>query len=179
MSARVALVPESALLLAGDEVAVGLSVGPGASLEVVETSGTVAYDMRGGNASWNVDISLGAGASLVWQSQPFVVSSGADVQRVTRARLAPGARLLMRETVVLGRHGERPGRLVSHLDAGVLVEELDSEVLPCRVLDTILAVGYPPSPGAMELHSGDHLYRALVDETHRSALGNTWAALAG
>lgn len=47
-SARVALVPERALLLSGDAVALHVVVDPGLRLELVETGGTVAYDMRGG-----------------------------------------------------------------------------------------------------------------------------------
>ena len=46
--ARVALVPEQAVLLAGDHVTVSVRVGAGAALEIVEPGGTVAYAMRGG-----------------------------------------------------------------------------------------------------------------------------------
>ena len=53
--------------------------------------------------------------------------------------------------IVLGRAGQDPGHVHSRLEAGVLVEELDSGVLPCRVLDSLLAVGYPAKDGAMTL----------------------------
>lgn len=177
-SARVALVPEGALLLAGDHVAIEVRVGPGAHLEVVETSGTVAYDMRGGTASWSLDVRVAEGGSLVWQGLPFVAAAGADVRRRTVVDLAHDARLLLRETLVLGRVGESPGRVHTSTTVGhVLVEELEPDVLPCRVLDSILAVGHPPTAGAMTLHTGDHLYRSLSDATHDTGLDATWHSL--
>jgi urease accessory protein len=179
-SARVALVPEGALLLAGDQVSVSVHVGPGAQLEVVETSGTVAYDMRGGAATWSLDVQVAAGGSLVWQGLPFVAAAGSDVRRTMHVTLEEGASMLMRDTVVLGRTGEGPGRLVARTDVvadgPVLVEELDSAVLSKRVLDSILAIGYP-AEGGMALEAGGTLYRALSDDTHSTGLDSTWALL--
>ncbi|WP_278255751.1 hypothetical protein [Nocardioides convexus] len=54
--ARVSLVPEGALLLAGDAVEVDVSVDAGMSLDLVEPGGTVAFDMRGATARWDVRI---------------------------------------------------------------------------------------------------------------------------
>lgn len=154
--ARVAIVATGALLLAGDRVRIDVEVGPGAHLELVEPSGTVAYDMRGGAARWDVRIHLGAGAGLVWHGQPFVVSEGATVRRTTEIDLAKGATALLRETFVLGRTGEGPGRLttstrVSYDDRPVLVEQLDAGagsarvgVLgPHRVIDTVCRFAEP------------------------------------
>ena len=45
--------PTRALLLAGDAVEVQCHVADGLTLHLQETSGTVAYDMRGGSASWS------------------------------------------------------------------------------------------------------------------------------
>ena len=88
--------------------------------------------------------------------------------------------MLMRETVVLGRTGEEPGRLVARTDVvgngPVLVEEIDSAVLSKRVLDSILAIGYP-AEGGMALEAGGTLYRALSDDTHSTGLDSTWSLL--
>ena len=46
-TARISLVPEGALLLAGDAVELDVTVDAGARLDVVEPGGTVAFDMRG------------------------------------------------------------------------------------------------------------------------------------
>ncbi|MEI7056589.1 urease accessory protein UreD [Nocardioides sp. CCNWLW239] len=184
-SARISLVPDGAMLLAGDQVTVEVEVGEGASLTLVEPAGTVAYDMDGGRASWAVRISLAAGATLVWAGEPFVVSAGADVTRDTRVTLAPGARLALRESLVLGRHGERPGRVSTtwsaheHDGRPLLVESLDlgaSSLAPGllgrhRVLASVTVLGrdipsdaYPD--GRLDLERGGTLWRHLASESH-------------
>ncbi|MFJ9391246.1 urease accessory protein UreD [Nocardioides sp. NPDC101246] len=184
-SARISLVPDGAMLLAGDDVTVEVEVGEGASLTLVEPAGTVAYDMDGGHASWTVTITLAANATLVWAGEPFVVSAGADVTRDTRVTLGPGARLALRETLVLGRHGERPGRVSTtwtaheHDGRPLLVESLDldaSSLVPGlvgshRVLASVTAFGRDVPPdvcpgGRLDLERGGVLWRHLADETH-------------
>ena len=175
--ARVALVPEQAVLLAGDHVTVSVRVGAGRKLEIVEPGGTVAYAMRGRAARWDVDVEVECGGSLVWHGEPFVVAQGADVRRTTRVGLAVGGSAVLRETLVLGRHGEAPGRLVARTDvhrdgAPVLVEELDSTVGlgPHRVLDQRLCLGAGCSGDGLVLESGDRLHRWLGAQTHASVL---------
>lgn len=175
---RVALVPDQAVLLAGDHVTVEVRVGAGDSLEIVEPGGTVAYAMRGGTARWDVSIELEADASLVWRGEPFVVAEGADVRRGLDVRLAPGARLALRETLVLGRSGEAVGRLrsrtVVRCEVPVLVEELDSAtgLGPHRVVDQLLhvALACADHPTTLVLETGDRLHRWIGDATHRSPL---------
>lgn len=184
-SARISLVPDGAMLLAGDDVRVEVEVGEGASLTLVEPAGTVAYDMDGGRASWSVQVTLAAGAGLVWAGEPFVVSAGADVTRHTQVTLGRDARLALRETLVLGRHGERPGRVSTtwsaHQDDGrpLLVESLDLDASslapgilgPHRVLASVTVLGreVPPDAcpeGRLDLEHGGSLWRHLVGETH-------------
>src|SRR5690606_12404885 len=110
-AARVALVPDRALLLAGDHVALEVDVDPGLWLTLVETAGTVASDGRGGRASWSTVFRSGAGAPGVHERWPWVPAAGSDGTRALGVELGLGARALLRETRVLGRHGEEPGRL--------------------------------------------------------------------
>lgn len=146
-TARVALVPERALLLRGDAVALQVSVDPGLRLELVETGGTVAYDMQGGHASWATSFVLGEGATVVHETLPWVSAAGSDVERCLEVELGAGARALLRETLVLGRHDEAPGRLRSRTHVrrdgvDVLVEELDAaDLAPHRVLDQVASFG--------------------------------------
>jgi urease accessory protein len=177
---RVALVPEQAVLLAGDQVAVSVRVPAGRSLEIVEPGGTVAYAMRGRRARWDVSVVVEEGASLVWLGEPFVVAEGADVARSLTVALGPGSRLVLRETLVLGRSGEGPGRLrtqssVLRDGSPLLVEELDcvTGLGPHRVLDQVLRVGTPSRPGdhSLVLESGDVLDRWLGARAHESPLG--------
>jgi len=181
-SARVQLVPERALLLTGDDVALEIEVESGLRLELGEVGGTVAYDMRGGSARWRTSYRIEAGASLVHQTLPWVSAEGSDVERLTEAHLYGDASLVLRETLVLGRYGEAPGALVAHTrvyrdGAEVLVEELHaSDLVPSvgtghRVLDQVLAVGttnVAEAPGVtrLDLASGDHVWRRLEAGSH-------------
>lgn len=184
-SARVALVPDRALLLAGDVVAISIVVADGLTLHVQETSGTVAYDMRGDAASWTCAASVGRDAGLVLDSLPWVSAQGSRVDRCLSVDLAASARLLSRETLVLGRSGEGPGGLVARTSITrearpVLVEELRSAHLaPYRILDSVLAIGHdaPVESRPLVLASGDRLWRRLGHEAHETAseLDRVWA----
>lgn len=185
---RVALVAVVALLLAGDDVAVEIDVGPGLHLEIVETSGIVAYDMRGGAASWRVDVHLAEGATLVWAGLPFVVSSGAAVTRRTVVTMAQDARALFRETFVLGRSGEVGGDLLVGTDVRrpdgrpVLREDLDltrehrqgaALLGDSRCLDQVTLLGVRSDltgPDVLQLAEPGTLVRALTGELHQSPL---------
>lgn len=193
--AEVALVAGGAMLLGGDRVVVGIRVDAGCALTLTDVGGTVAYDGDGAACHWDTDIRLGAGAALTWAGLPFVVAAGADTHRATTARLGPGARLALRETVVLGRSGERGGHIVLRTDiaddAGpVLVEELTAAgehpvpgVLGDHaVIDTVTTVHGGPATGSdhpsasggavtLRLERGGTLTRWLGPATHLSPLG--------
>jgi urease accessory protein len=193
-TARVCLVPEGALLLAGDVIELRIEVGAGAALELVEAGGTVAYNMRGQDARWDVDVVVEAGAALLWAGEPFVVAAGAVVSRRTRVRLGATARVALREVLVLGRHGEPGGRLRQRLEvtdctgAPVLVEDLSLGECPAfgilghrRVVASVLALGLDV-PGSVtpehryDLERGGTLFRSLGDEVHRTIPKEAWAA---
>lgn len=193
--ARVYLVPDGALLLAGDEILLDVTVGSGVRLELVEPTGTVAYDMRGDRASWDVSLRLAEQSSLVWAGEPFVVADGARVTRTTDVQLGPGARLAVRETLVLGRHQERSGLLTqtwTARDAGgaeLLVEHLqldDTAQRPGilggnRVLGSVIALGIELPPevcpeGRMDLEVGGTVWRRLAAEAHRGVHEEAWRA---
>lgn len=188
--ARVALVPESALLLAGDNIRLEMTVGAGCEIELVEPGGTVAYDMRGGTAQWNLRVRIAERGRLVWHGQPFVVSSGARVERRTEILLEEAATCLIRETLVLGRDGEPPGQIgtcttVTASGRPVLVDELrlgpEAQVPGMlgnhRVLDQVLDLrpDAPSLPGSLRLDSGGVLHRRLGHHGHDAALGQAWA----
>lgn len=191
--ARVSLVPEGALLLAGDAIEIDVTVDAGARLDLIEPGGTVAFDMRGATASWSVLITLGPGAILTWAGEPFVVSAGADVQRRTVAKLARGARMHLRETLVLGRYGELPGTVRQRTEVNVdrvpvLVEDLplDPTTTPAllgghRVVSSVLAVGGDgpaagPAEDRYDLDGGGTLWRRLGVQAHEADLAAAWGA---
>ncbi|MDQ6895968.1 MAG: urease accessory protein UreD [Actinomycetota bacterium] len=195
--ARVALVAEGALLVAGDTIGLHVRVGPGVTLEVVEPAGTVAYDMRGGHARWSVHVHLDRGARLVWCAEPLVVSAGARVFRTLTVELGPGAVAVLRETVVLGRAAESGGVLhqrmrVTGPEGALLAEDLDVDgahpqtgvLQGIRVVDTVFtlgrrATGIPAPDGAhrLELDGEGTLLRWLGPAVHLSTLDAAWTTL--
>ncbi|WP_444663145.1 urease accessory protein UreD [Cellulomonas sp. CW35] len=194
----VALVATGALLLGGDHVRVDVRVGDGVALELVETSGTVAYHGRGRASSWVADVRVGRGASLVWDALPFVVSDGADVTRTTNLHVHDEGAALLRETLVLGRDGQRGGPLRSATRAAIggrdlLVEELDltgPHTAPgvlgdARVVDSVLLAGRRPVAAdggdarddetrglvVLDLHRPGALARAVGSAAHVADVG--------
>lgn len=155
---RVGLVATTALLLGGDAVELVVEVGPASTLELFDVAGTVAYHGRGRPAGWRTVISLADGASLTYAGQPLVVSDGADVSRTLQVDLAASARLRLRDTLVLGRSGQRGGRVRSEtllrVDGADVWRE-DADLDPDgirdrpgmldgrRVIDSLLTVGVP------------------------------------
>lgn len=188
-SAHVALAAAGMILLGGDEVHVDVTVGAGCLLELEDVGGTIAYRAEGRRSSWTMAVRVEAGGALLWRGLPFVVTDGADVDRRTTVELAAGATAVIRETLVLGRHGEEGGRLSSAFtarDVGgpVLVEQLDLDGLapepgvlgPHRVLDAVIALGFEPStaPGDLVLEHSGAIARHVGAETHTSRLDRVW-----
>lgn len=157
--ARVGLLATQALLLSGDDVRIEVDVAPGAWLDVVETTGTVAYE-GDSPSSWTIDATVGDEAVLTWAGKPFVVSDGITTHRDTRIRLHGTGRVLIQEKIVLGRAGQTGGDLTTSLNATddtgpVQVEHLDltrhARGMPgvlgtLRSLDTVTALGWSPEP---------------------------------
>lgn len=193
---RLCLVPDGALLLAGDAVQLEVTVSAGVRVDLVEPGGTVAYDMRGGRASWDVSLYLGEQATLVWAGEPFVLAGGSRVSRSTDVRLGAGARLALRETLVLGRHLERPGVLEQSWTArnaqgaDLLVEQLVLDATAHRpgilggnrVLGSVVALGIDlPAEvcpeGRMDLEEGGTIWRRLAADAHRGTPDRAWDAV--
>ncbi len=192
-SARIALVAGGALLLGGDRVDIMIAVGDGCTLDLEDIGATVAYAADGVASFWDVGITLGEDARLRWAGLPLIVADGADVHRSTRIRLGVGAVALVRESVVLGRSGERGGRVrvslsVADGDGPVLEEALDADgahpvpgVLGAhRVLDTIMRAGDRPDPVSvpgvafMALSAPGGIVRFLGAAAHESPLTPIW-----
>lgn len=184
---RIALVATVALLLAGDAVRVEVVVGAGVDLEIVEVAGTVAYDMRGGTATWDVDVRIEEGGFLAWPGLPFVIADGADVLRSTTIALAAGSRAVLRETYVFGRTGQVGGDLrastVASLDGRpLLIEDLDlrcprraehAVMGAARCLDSVTVLGartWSDQPGVLQLDGAGSIDRRLLDSLHGSDL---------
>ena len=198
----VTLVAGRAMLLPGDDVRLRIEVGEECALRLVDIGGLVVYGRTGepGAASqWHARIDLAAGAHLVWEGLPTVVTDAGSLERSLAVRLAARSSALLRETLVLGRAGERGGRLTSDTDvtdaAGPLLREtvrvhghapVPGVLGAARVMDSIsalgdtaLAVDVAGAAGTarLELERGGTVLRHLGDEAHASPLGDIWDGL--
>ena len=142
------LVGSAASPLGGDELTLTVRAGPGACLTLASIAAAVALPGPHGEPSRStVHLELGEDARVDYLPEPTVITRRARHTSVLVAHLAPGAHLRTRETIVLGRDGERPGELTSivHVVRGrtpILRQELTvtpEVLLGKRVLATELS----------------------------------------
>jgi urease accessory protein len=137
--ARVTVVGAMSAPLGGDRLRIEVDVGAGARLTVDSAAATVSLPGRERRqARYDVRLTVGEDAELRWLPEPVIAARGSDLRMTTRVRLAPGARLVLREELVLGRHGEEAGHLTSRLT----VERAGQPLL-----DQELAFGPGAAPG--------------------------------
>ncbi|MGC8469001.1 MAG: urease accessory protein UreD, partial [Acetobacteraceae bacterium] len=116
----------------GDDLATGITLGPGAAATVVSAGAERFYRGRAGEACAVVRnrLVLAAGAALEWLPQESILFDGAALDRTLSVEMAEGARLLAVESLLFGRaamgetlraqhlvdrlHIRRAGRLVCH-----------------------------------------------------------------
>ncbi len=168
---RAALVPIQAGPLAGDHDEVEIRVGADTTLVLEPIAATLALP-GDGRTRLDLDVTVGEGGRLILDEPPLIVPAGADVLRRTRIALAAGALAAWRDTVILGRSGEGPGRLeattrVTLDGAPLLHETLRSDpgaagayvaLAPGhRVIGTVALLGAPGNlagPGSLWRASG-------------------------
>jgi urease accessory protein len=99
--------------LAGDDLAVAVDVGAGASLAVRSAAASVVLPGRPGATPSRaaIAVTVGDGAALDWHPEPLVSTARSDHDAHALVRVAADARLRWRDDVVLGRWDEAPGRL--------------------------------------------------------------------
>lgn len=103
--------------LGGDDLALDIAVGAGARLTVRTAAASVALPGAGPSVV-TVRATVGAGGELEWLPEPVVVAGSCDHHMVAFITLEAGAGLVWREELVLGRHGEAGGSVVTraHVD---------------------------------------------------------------
>lgn len=102
--------------LGGDELELRIDVGPAAAVILHDVSASLALPGPHGEESvFRVMVRVAAGATLVWLPQPLIAAHDCRHRAMTSIDLAPGARLLVREELILGRHGEEPGSIRQRL----------------------------------------------------------------
>ncbi len=114
--ARVCVLGAMSAPLGGDRLALDITAGTRARLEVTGAAATIA--LRGpttAQATYDVRIRVDDEASLHWLPEPLISTRGSTLHQTFAVDLAPTARLLMREEQLLGRSGEAPGHLTTRL----------------------------------------------------------------
>ncbi|MEW1912854.1 urease accessory protein UreD [Kitasatospora sp. NPDC085895] len=120
-TAHVCVIGSMAAPLGGDRLALHAEVRPGAALTVTSAAATVSLPGRGGApARYDLHLTVGEDAELDWCPEPVIAAAGSHLLLTTVVRLAPGARLRLREEQVLGRlhdhtRGAPPGRITARL----------------------------------------------------------------
>lgn len=177
------LVGTAAGPVGGDDLTLEVTVAPGASLTVRSVAAQLVLPAATPAASsMHLVIRVGAGGSLRWLPEPTILVRGADHHMATTIDLGPGADLVWRDEVVLGRHGEVSGSLrhrvrVERAGRPLLCTEVvlgpawpasagPAGVGDARVLASLLLVGVPAC-GLRERSSEEH--PSTVGSTRRAA----------
>jgi urease accessory protein len=104
--------------LGGDDLSLTIDVREGATLRLRTAAASVALPGRDAAESvLRITATVGRGACLEFLPEPVIVADRAAHRILTRVSLAEGAALVLREELILGRHGEGGGRCVSRLRA--------------------------------------------------------------
>ncbi|WCR10896.1 urease accessory protein UreD [Paracoccus stylophorae] len=114
--ARVALAAGTAGPLGGDDYRLDIHVGAGSTLVLTEISAMLVLPgASGGLSRMTVRATVGPGATFVWWPEPIIAAARCDHRHDVRIALDGTARMILREEVLLGRHGERPGDFTGRL----------------------------------------------------------------
>ena len=114
--ARVCVLGAMSAPLGGDRLALDITAGTRARLEVT-TRRRHHRPARPHHrpATYDVRIRVDDDATLHWLPEPLISTRGSTLHQTFTVDLAPTSRLLMREEQLLGRSGEVPGHLTTRL----------------------------------------------------------------
>ncbi|MGW0737777.1 urease accessory protein UreD [Streptomyces sp. NPDC002851] len=130
--ARVTLVGAMSAPLGGDRLAVEATAEAGARLHIGSAAATIALPGQTGEpAQYDVRLNVAEDAELHWLPEQLISAAGSDLRVSTRVDLDPGARLVLREELVLGRTGEPPGALRSRITVRRAGRPLLDQELAC------------------------------------------------
>lgn len=139
------LVGTTAGPVGGDRLALAMEVCPGATLHLRSAAATVVLPgPDGAGSTTTLTATVAAGAALRWSPQPMVLVDGCDHRTDARLQLAPGASLMWREEIVLGRHREPTGSLLQRL-------RIDRDGLPLVRSDLAVGPRWPAWDGPARL----------------------------
>ncbi len=150
--------------IGGDTLDLRIDVRDGAALRVRTAAAAVALPGPDGLESvLTVTATVGSGARLEYLPEPVVATAGARHATIIKVTMADGASLLLRDELILGRHGEPGGESRSRLSVEYAGRPLLRQSLEVsgtdpasqgpavlaghRAVGTLLSAG--PAPGAI------------------------------
>ena len=113
-AAGVYLVNSAASPVGDDEVDIHLAAEAGARLRVRSTAATIAW--RSHRSRQGIRARVADGACLDWHLEPMIATAGCRHRQEVAIAIEGAGRLHWTEELVLGRHGEGPGRVDLRLD---------------------------------------------------------------
>ncbi|MCU0854134.1 MAG: urease accessory protein UreD [Rhodobacteraceae bacterium] len=136
-------------LTGGDRFGYSARLGEGASATLTTQTAERAYRSAAGAAEMTVELEAGAGATLHWLPQETILFEGAALDRRTTVALHGDARLLMVESLVLGRAAM--GETVTALDLSdrrtITRDGVPVLIEPLRLTSGVLARRSPATLG--------------------------------
>lgn len=108
--ARVSVTAGAAGPLGGDDYRLDVEVGAGSTLVLGDISPTLVLPgPDGAGSSYVITVEVAEHATLIWLAEPLIAARGCNHSQRVDVALHPSARLMMREELLLGRHGEACG----------------------------------------------------------------------
>jgi urease accessory protein len=96
--------------IGGDELRLEIEVGAGASLDVRGVAASIALPGRSASTSYlMVVVKIAEGGCLRWLAEPLIAAASCRHEALSSVDMEEGARLIWREELICGRHGEPPG----------------------------------------------------------------------
>lgn len=117
--AGVYLIGGAAGPLGGDDLLLEIEVEPGATVVIRSAAASLALPGPGGFSRVVVEARVAAGGTLRWLPEQVIAGAGCDHRIVNRLLLEPGATVVWRDELVLGRRGEAPGRVRNRIDVNI------------------------------------------------------------
>ena len=90
-------------ILAGDRYDLRVALGAGAGARLTTAAATQVYRMPQGEATQDIQLTLGPNSQLAWLPEPTILFGGAHFTQTTGVTLGAGARLALLDVLVPGR----------------------------------------------------------------------------
>ena len=114
--ARVSLVAGAAGPVGGDQLSMSIDVESGAALILRSVAATLVLPGPHCQPSRiEISVRVAAHGILIWLPSPIIAARNCRHVSITNVALEAGARLFLREELLLGRHGEQPGAIRQRL----------------------------------------------------------------